>query len=71
MEPSGWSNIIGSATAGVADIISAAKGNYSKTQNTVALGSNVTATGSQSSIVPLVLFGGLFFVVAKLFSKRR
>lgn len=69
MDAGGWSSIIGSATAGIADIISSAKGNYSKTQNTVALGSNVTPTGAGVNVVPLLIFGGLFFAVAKLLKR--
>lgn len=64
-----WASIIGSASQGAADIISATKGNYSKTQNTVALGSNVTPAGGAQSLVPLLLFGGLALFALKMFKR--
>ncbi len=69
MDGTGWSSIIGSATSGIADIISSTKGNYSKTQNTVALGSNVTATGGAQSLMPILLLGGLALFALKMFKR--
>ncbi len=72
-----WAELINSATTGAASIIAASKGNVTKKETQLTLGTNSTvgvgyAGGvNTSALIPLVVFGTVIYLAVSLFRRKR